>query len=52
MKKIRAQDLARQKPSASCCDCGKEANEAGPEVWTIQGGNARCPRCSRDEGLY
>lgn len=52
MQRISAQELAKKKPSASCCDCGKEAAEAGSETWTIQGGNARCPRCSRNEGLY
>ena len=27
MQRISASELARKKPSASCCDYGKEANE-------------------------
>lgn len=52
MQRVSAQELAKRKPSTSCCDCGKVASEAGSETWTIQGGHARCSKCSRQEGLY
>lgn len=51
MKQISAEQLARQNPAKSCCDCGKEAASSSG-TWTIQGGNCRCPSCSRNEGLY
>lgn len=47
MQRVPAQELARTKPNASCCDCGKEANEAGSETWTIQGGNFRSSMLSQ-----
>ncbi|MCY1230672.1 hypothetical protein D9M68_151080 [compost metagenome] len=52
MQQINAQDLARKKPNATCCDCGREAASSGNQTWTIQGGNFRCRPCSVNEGLY
>ena len=43
MQRVSAQELAKKKPSASCCDCGKAATEAVSEIWTIQGGTPGAP---------
>lgn len=49
---IPARVIAQHNPGAVCCDCEKEAAEAGAQVWTFLAGNARCPKCSEYEGLY
>ncbi len=50
---ISAAELVRRKPSAECCECGREAIEA-PEssVWTVWHGiHVYCPKCASDEGI-
>jgi len=50
---IEAWKLLKLKPSAECCDCGKEVDSA-PEnqLWTIWNGKLiYCPKCASYEGI-
>jgi len=54
MKKIPAEQLVREKPSADCANCGKEVDsQINPQgTWVKQGNHYYCPRCAKEEGLY
>jgi hypothetical protein len=50
---VTASLLIRERLSASCCDCGKEAaQESESKVWTIWNREMiYCPACARHEGI-
>jgi len=50
---ISAADLAKANPSAECCDCTLDPNDA-PEksTWTIwRNGHIYCPKCAKNENI-
>ncbi len=50
---IRAEKLKILKPTASCCDCPKEVDEAyDEELWTIFiKDRIYCPECAENENI-
>lgn len=50
---ISAEKLAALVPTASCCDCSREASQApNSQIWTIWNGSRYyCPACAASEGI-
>lgn len=51
MERVVESDLAKNKPEAICCNCGKCASETGKRTWTVVGHHLRCEKCSAWEGF-
>lgn len=51
MRRISGEQLAREKPSADCTDCGREADQARSQTWVELNGRFYCARCAENEGL-
>ena len=50
---IKAIDLARIRPTSTCCDCRKEVADATPvEIWTIWHTTVvYCQRCAEHQNI-
>lgn len=52
MERVSESEIAKTRPEAICCDCGKCASASGQRLWTVVGPHLRCERCSAWEGAY